>query len=197
MRRSGVCEQTSPLSQFTEQSPFLFKQKAQAVLFTEIGLFTVPKEQDREYLKSIGFIDRQQQLSICSHEVVQLASENALEILDELSKPISYQQAFDALCSVDGDFLGVHQAFLALRKQGWIVKDGTKFACDLVAYPGSPLLFHSSFCVFVKRNEIEWKELQLRNRVAAQVRKTLLLYEPQSQKFIRVARWIPEENRNQ
>lgn len=77
----------------------------------------------------------------------------------------------------------VHLIFILT--QGWIPRTGLQYGADFVLYQKHPALAHSDYSVIIQtdasfgamfqRQHISWHDLQVTNRLTAQVGKRLLL----------------------
>jgi hypothetical protein len=100
--------------------------------------------------------------------------------------------------------------------QGWIPRTGLQYGADFVLYQRHPALAHSDYTVLVvplgssQRPAPSWHDLQIANRLSAQVSKKLLLLYVLEQGGDRaslsslsrvmvherlVRRWVPESHR--
>lgn len=105
---------------------------------------------------------------------------------------------------------------LSSALQGWIPRTGLQYGADFVLYQRHPALAHSDYTVLVvplcsgQRPAPSWHDLQIANRLSAQVsKKLLLLYvleqggdraSPSSLARVTVherlvRRWVPESHR--
>lgn len=64
------------------------------------------------------------------------------------------------------------------REQGWLLKSGLNYGAHYVLYRGAASEYHSEYIVYVKGNsqeQLPWAVVQALTRVAADVKKTVLL----------------------
>ncbi|KAF2153441.1 hypothetical protein K461DRAFT_225105 [Myriangium duriaei CBS 260.36] len=89
----------------------------------------------------------------------------------------------------DNPFLLTYVVYHHYRSLGWVVRPGSKFACDWLLYNRGPVFSHAEFAVMIvpeypgewerrwerKARQKDWWEMHCTNRVQTQVRKTLVL----------------------
>lgn len=86
------------------------------------------------------------------------------------------------------DFLTLYLAYHHFRSKGWIPRTGLQYGVDFVLYQRHPALAHSDYSVLIQplpgtspkaetliRPPMSWHDLQVTNRLTAQVGKRLLL----------------------
>ena len=94
------------------------------------------------------------------------------------------------------DFLTLYLAYHHFRSKGWIPRTGLQYGVDFVLYQRHPALAHSDYSVLIlpvegstqrtspafpvqSRSTLCWHDLQVTNRLTAQVGKRLLLFRMQ------------------
>lgn len=142
--------------------------------------------------------------------------------------PLDTSALWRRLLQLRRDFFLLYLAYHHFRSKGWIPRTGLQYGCDLVLYQRHPALAHSDYAVTIvplppadgsegraeeRRPAMGWHDLQISNRLAAQVSKKLLLLYVQDQGggsgdrstphcLARMAvherlvrRWVPESHR--
>jgi tRNA-splicing endonuclease subunit Sen2 len=157
---------------------------------------------DEEELEDVE-IEDQEHLQLSPEETFFLAYALGVLKVDDLSVPdlltllrrTSYSPAVPASAlSADDPFLLRYVAYHHYRSLGWVVRDGVKFAVDLLLYERGPAFKHSAFAVVVvpayshpywetapltetrrRKGGRDWTWLHCVNRVQNSVMKTLVL----------------------
>jgi tRNA-intron lyase len=91
-------------------------------------------------------------------------------------------QLWCRLQQVKSDFLVQYLGYHHFRSKGWVPRTGLQYGADFVLYQRHPALAHSDYSVIVlpvngplARPNLSWHDLQITNRLTAQVGKRLLL----------------------
>ncbi|KAK9690429.1 hypothetical protein RND81_09G127400 [Saponaria officinalis] len=143
-----------------------------------------------------------------------------LEIVDHDSNVKTDAELWHYMCSKIKTFPEFFKAYSHLRVKNWVVRPGSQYGVDFVAYRHHPALVHSEYAVLVvsdkdgnSRERLRlWSDLHCTIRLCGGVAKTLLVlhvlgkgsetdsptsldeYEVIEQT---ISRWIPEQNREQ
>eukprot|EP00762_Andalucia_godoyi_P001564 ANDGO_00141.mRNA.1 hypothetical protein len=92
-----------------------------------------------------------------------------------------------------------------LQSEGYTLSNGASFGCDILGYPGDPLLFHSKLEVHAVQPSEQWSvaDLLCAERVASAVKKVAVLavkHEDASIQFLQLRRFqwegseLPEQS---
>lgn len=81
--------------------------------------------------------------------------------------------------AADQNFIIKYAAYHYFRIKNWIPRSGMYYGCDFVLYRYGPGIDHGTYCVMCfdkeQKNEImNWKDIQLQNRLTATVNKKLV-----------------------
>lgn len=142
-----------------------------------------------------------------------------LVILGGNGKPMSEMELWEYMKSKREAFPEFYKAYAHLRAKNWVVRSGTQYGVDFVAYRHHPALVHSEYGVLVlsegnagsngARLRV-WSDLQCSLRVCGSVAKTLLVLcirgaggDASSPSCLEqyiveertIARWVPEQCR--
>ncbi|MQM19931.1 hypothetical protein Taro_052943, partial [Colocasia esculenta] len=107
-----------------------------------------------------------------------------LAISAEDGKPMNGAVLWAHMRSKQETFPDLYRAYSHLRSKNWVVRSGTQYGVDFVAYRHHPALVHSDYAVLVLPEGDEdkssprlrvWSDLQCTLRVAGSVAKTLLV----------------------
>ena len=81
------------------------------------------------------------------------------------------------LSSSSGTFATTFVSYQHFRRLGWIPRPGLNYGAHYVLYRGSAAAFHSEYVVYVQDEEktASWNQVQSLTRIAADVKKTVLL----------------------
>ncbi|KAK9666429.1 hypothetical protein RND81_14G184200 [Saponaria officinalis] len=143
---------------------------------------------------------------------------NCLDIVDHNGVTKSEIDLWHYMCSKVETFPELYKAYSHLRIKNWVVKSGSQYGVDYVAYRHHPALVHSEYAVIVlsdknggSRERLKvWSDLHCTIRLCGGVAKTLLVLHVQSEgietispvclqnyviKVQTISRWIPEQNR--
>ncbi|XP_074276142.1 tRNA-splicing endonuclease subunit Sen2-1-like [Silene latifolia] len=143
-----------------------------------------------------------------------------LEIVDHDSNVKSDVELWDYMCSQIETFPEFYKGYSHLRMKNWVVRPGSQYGVDFVAYRHHPALVHSEYAVLVlsekKGNSGQrlklWSDLHCTLRLCGGVAKTLLVLHVQDQgsetgfpgclknseiKEQTISRWLPEKTREQ
>lgn len=141
-----------------------------------------------------------------------------LEIMGDDSAVISYEELWHYMISKVGKFPELFKAYSHLRMNNWVVRSGSQYGVDYVAYRHHPALVHSEYAVVVlserkgnSSGRLElWSDIYGSVRLCGGVAKTLLAlhvlgisndinspiclknYQIESRS---ISRWIPQQSR--
>lgn len=131
-------------------------------------------------------------------------------------------QMWDRFCNLEKDFPLRYRVYHHYRTEGWVLRSGYKFGCDWALYKKGPAFYHATYTVRVEgvdrvtgeviHHTLNWRDILARTRVAATIKKELLLVRvsvwgdrrdwasphclgSMAVKSIRVRRWLPGEER--
>ena len=138
-------------------------------------------------------------------------------------KELGLQEMWQIFCSIEEDFPQRYRVFHHYRTEGWVVKSGYKFGADWLLYKLGPAFYHATYMVRVEAVDKEtgevledlaltWRDVLGRTRVAAAVKKDLLIarvthwadkrdwdgphcLHSMAVSALRVRRWVPGEER--
>lgn len=137
--------------------------------------------------------------------------------------PMSEVELWKYMRSKRESFPELYRAYHHLREKNWVVRSGTQYGVDFVAYRHHPALVHSEYAVLVlpegggdsdgARLRLRvWSDLQCSLRVCGSVAKALLVLSinkhdsdeilpPCLEEFTvderTIARWVPEKHREE
>ncbi|KAF1320367.1 Trna-intron endonuclease, partial [Globisporangium splendens] len=90
----------------------------------------------------------------------------------------SHQQLWEAISAMHPCFQRQFVVQYHFREQGWVLKSGLNYGAHHVLYRGAADAYHSEYIVYVKEShEFPWAVVQALTRVAADVKKTVLICE--------------------
>jgi|UniRef100_K3WRN1 tRNA splicing endonuclease len=90
----------------------------------------------------------------------------------------SHKQLWGAFSTTHPGFQRQFVVQYHFREQGWVLKSGLNYGAHHVLYRGAPDAYHSEYIVYVKEvQELPWVVVQALTRVAADVKKTVLICE--------------------
>jgi len=131
-------------------------------------------------------------------------------------------QMWDRFCNLEKDFPLRYRVYHHYRTEGWVPRSGYKFGCDWALYKQGPAFYHATYTVRVEgvdrvsgevlHHTLHWRDILARTRVAATIKKELLLVRvsvwgdrrdwssphclgSMAVKSTRVRRWLPGEER--
>ncbi|KAI3903264.1 hypothetical protein MKW98_031918 [Papaver atlanticum] len=208
-----------PMSKIVERlQSSLRKSDAQGLLLDSVVLLPVDHEQIEVIeLMNRSFFGRPRPNS-CEHKQwYELDFEEAfylcyslecLKILDEKKCPIANNDLWKYMKSKSKAFPESYIAYSHLRKKDWVVKDGSKYGADFVAYRHHPSLVHADFAVileFDKSHRLRvLSDVKCAVRICASVGKTLLVLRintkdcdfvsPPEMDLYKVEEMIPEQH---
>uniref|UniRef100_A0A1D1YS41 tRNA-intron lyase n=1 Tax=Anthurium amnicola TaxID=1678845 RepID=A0A1D1YS41_9ARAE len=142
-----------------------------------------------------------------------------LRILGEDGSPMNGEDLWENMKFKRETLPDLYKAYSHLRSKNWVVRSGTQYGVDFVAYRHHPALVHSGYAVLVfnqgdgdgsnPRLRV-WSDLQCTLRVCGSVAKTLLVLNikrsSDNQNFplwlersiieeLVTKRWVPEQSR--
>lgn len=110
---------------------------------------------------------------------------NALTVIHQSNgevKELSEQDLWDRCRSIRSCFVTSYAGYHHLKSKGWLPRSGLLYGVDYVAYQMHPTCCHSDFGVLLMPlqggkdlPELNWRDLQITNRLIGQVAKRLVL----------------------
>ncbi|KAJ7946745.1 tRNA-splicing endonuclease subunit Sen2 [Quillaja saponaria] len=100
------------------------------------------------------------------------------------SSPKSYEELWHCMITRKETFSDLYKAYSHLRMKNWVVKSGSQYGVDFVAYRHHPSLVHSEYAVLVLSegvgNDLNgrlrvWSDFHCTTRLCGSVVKTLLV----------------------
>lgn len=99
---------------------------------------------------------------------------------------LGLQEMWQMFCAIEGDFPQRYRVYHHYRTEGWVVKSGYKFGSDWLLYKLGPAFYHATYMVRVEAVDrdtgkvlrdlaLTWRDILGRTRVAAAVKKDLLI----------------------
>ncbi|XP_020594946.1 probable tRNA-splicing endonuclease subunit Sen2 [Phalaenopsis equestris] len=109
----------------------------------------------------------------------------ALTVITETERPLNELELWNHMKGRKTAFPELYMAYTHLRRKNWVVRSGTQYGVDFVAYRHHPALVHSDYAVIVLQEgdgDVQqnarlrsWSDLQCSLRVSGSVAKTLLV----------------------
>ncbi|CAH9109025.1 unnamed protein product [Cuscuta epithymum] len=143
-----------------------------------------------------------------------------INLVDENQHKISIEEVWKHMVSQRENFPNLCRAYCHLRSKNWVVRSGSQYGVDFVAYRHHPSLVHSEYAVLVLSLEggsngngrlRVWSDYQCTLRLCGSVAKTLLVLYVQKHSIVDVespssldsytieertiTRWSPEQCR--
>jgi len=179
------------------------------------------REDDEDFTFENG-LHRELHLELC--EAFFLAyGLGCLTVKSTEGKEIGLQEMWQMFCAIEEDFPPRYRVFHHFRTEGWVVRSGYKFGADWNLYKLGPAFYHATYMVRVEAVDREtgavldqlaltWRDVLCRTRVAAAVKKDLLIarvtqwadkrdwdgphcLHSMAVSALRVRRWVPGEER--
>jgi tRNA splicing endonuclease len=111
---------------------------------------------------------------------------NALTVVtqtDGRAKELSEQELWERCRSIRGCFVTTYAGYHHLKSKGWLPRSGLLYGVDYVAYQMHPTCCHSDFGFLLMPlrskgkdlPDLNWRDLQIANRLIGQVAKRLIL----------------------
>ncbi|KAI3887182.1 hypothetical protein MKW92_006286 [Papaver armeniacum] len=208
-----------PMSKIVERlQSSLRKSDAQGLLLDSVVLLPVDHEQIEVIeLMNRSFFGRPRPNSYELKQWYELDFEEAfylcyslecLKIMDENKCLVTDNDLWKYMKSKSKAFPESYIAYSHLRKKDWVVKDGSKYGADFVAYRHHPSLVHAEFAVileFDKSHRLRvLSDIKCAVRICASVGKTLLVLRintkdcdfvsPPEMDLYKVEEMIPEQH---
>ncbi|KAL5755748.1 hypothetical protein ACOSQ2_020494 [Xanthoceras sorbifolium] len=106
-----------------------------------------------------------------------------LKIIGEDNCPMNDEELWRDMKSKKGTFPEFYKAYSHLRKRNWVVRPGSQYGVDFVAYRHHPSLIHSEYAVLVLSEGDDdangrlrvWSDFHCTIRLCGSVAKTLLV----------------------
>ncbi|ONK76289.1 tRNA-splicing endonuclease subunit Sen2-2 [Asparagus officinalis] len=192
-KNNASIAKSNPMSQIVAQlQSALSKSEAQAMLVDQTALFEATP--DLADLLNRSCFGRE----ITTHNKTELwfqftleealfLNQNlqALTIITDKECKVNNVQLWQYMKSKKAKFPELYKAYEHLRAKNWVVRPGTQYGGDFVAYRHHPALVHSEFVVLVMTEGDDddgsngrlrvWSDLQCGLRVCGSVAKTLLV----------------------
>ncbi|KAG0472496.1 hypothetical protein HPP92_017042 [Vanilla planifolia] len=146
----------------------------------------------------------------------------SLVVVDEKGRPLNDLELWNVMKDRREAFLELYKAYVHLRGKNWVVRPGSQYGVDFVAYRHHPALVHSEYAIVVlsegdrngeKCSRLrEWSDVQCCVRLSGSVAKKLLVFFIDRkgidetlpsciQRFnvdeLIITRWVPEQNREE
>jgi len=182
----------------------------------------VKDREDEEYITFENGFHPELHLELC--EAFFLAyGLGCLTVKSTEGKELGLQDMWQMFCSMEEDFPQRYRVYHHFRTEGWVVKSGYKFGADWLLYKLGPAFYHATYMVRVEAVDREtgevldglaltWRDVLGRTRVAAAVKKDLLIarvthwadkrdwdgphcLHSMAVSALRVRRWVPGEER--
>jgi len=182
----------------------------------------VKDREDEEDFTFENVLHRELHLELC--EAFFLAyGLGCLTVKSTEGKEVGLQEMWQMFCAIEADFPQRYRVFHHYRTEGWVVKSGYKFGADWLLYKLGPAFYHATYMVRVEAVDREtgevlddlalsWRDVLGRTRVAAAVKKDLLIarvtqwadkrdwdgphcLHSMAVSALRVRRWVPGEER--
>ncbi|KAK9153423.1 hypothetical protein Sjap_000903 [Stephania japonica] len=108
---------------------------------------------------------------------------NSLKIIGDDKCPKSYDKVWRYMMSKKSMFPDFYKAYSHLRTKNWVVRSGSQYGVDFVAYRHHPALVHSEYAVIVTSEDANeenpqlkvWSDFHCTIRLCGSVTKTLLV----------------------
>jgi len=182
----------------------------------------VKDREDEEDFSLENGLHRELHLELC--EAFFLAyGLGCLTVKSTEGNEIGLQEMWQMFCAIEEDFPPRYRVFHHFRTEGWVVRSGYKFGADWNLYKLGPAFYHATYMVRVEAVDREtgavldqlaltWRDVLCRTRVAAAVKKDLLIarvtqwadkrdwdgphcLHSMAVSALRVRRWVPGEER--
>lgn len=106
-----------------------------------------------------------------------------INVVDENKSELSVEQLWKYMISKRENFPSLCKAYSHLRSKNWVVRSGSQYGVDFVAYRHHPALVHSEYAVLVLSSEggngndrlRVWSDYHCTLRLCGSVAKTLLV----------------------
>lgn len=166
---------------FLLNSAFLLSVDVEQIELLEHSCFGQPISSEEALRKLLISADEDKQwYELSFEEAFYLCySLECLKIMDENKCLVVNNDLWKYMKSKSKAFPESYIAYSHLRNKDWVVKDGSKYGADFVAYRHHPSLVHSEFVVIVDFNNSSrlrvWSDIEGMVRLCTLVAKTLMV----------------------
>jgi tRNA splicing endonuclease len=131
-------------------------------IFESIDLWKFLRQELRIYAKPVGSLPHSLQNKLLGPPF--LINDHQLQYLKELNK-------IDFDPGITGE---TYEVFREFTRKGYMLKDGMKFGCNFVGYPGDPLYCHATLMIVVTNFIGKFRLVEL-GRIAHDTQKELVM----------------------
>ncbi|XP_072986966.1 probable tRNA-splicing endonuclease subunit Sen2 [Typha latifolia] len=188
---SAAIAEANPMSQIILQlQSMLVQQETHAILCDFAALLGAgPDAADLLNRACFGrqintYSNNKQWFQLGMEEVFYMAHQlQCLKVVRENDQPMNDPELWKYIASKNPAFPEHYKAYAHLRRKNWVMRPGTQYGVDFVAYRHHPALVHSEYAVIVvaegngNQNGARlniWSDVQCSVRVCGSVAKTLL-----------------------